>query len=365
MPPGTGSEQKPRKKRKSAGAGSASLRSELIQKLSEDHPDLTLKPRKERKSAGAGPASLHSELVQKLCDDHPSLTPKEIERVVSAFFDSMTEQLQEGGRVELRGFGAFSTGEREAGNPSQVKPTGRPTEIKLRPAKLPDDYVSGLGHDVLSGRDDIFLAYSESANVFTLHGIVWPAEGGSGRTISSSGDPLVEAAVAAIVERIPEIVHARQEALSQENIDLLVDAYLKSAPTAPARHQIEMDNARERARFVEEFPCYTSREVAELAGHEAANASATATRWKKARRIVGLPWKGSDLYPAFQFHEGRPRPIVGKVIESLPERMSPWQIAFWLTSSNSWLGGATPLEKLDDEAALRAAAERESEALGG
>jgi integration host factor subunit beta len=57
---------------------------------------------------------IRSELVQKLCDDHPDLTGKEIERVVSAFFDSVTEQLQRGGGVELRGFGAFSTREREA-----------------------------------------------------------------------------------------------------------------------------------------------------------------------------------------------------------------------------------------------------------
>jgi integration host factor subunit beta len=57
---------------------------------------------------------IRSELVQKLCDDHPDLTGKEIERVASAFFDSITEQLQHGGRVELRGFGAFSTREREA-----------------------------------------------------------------------------------------------------------------------------------------------------------------------------------------------------------------------------------------------------------
>ena len=57
---------------------------------------------------------IRSELVQKLCDDHPDLTGKEIERVASAFFDSITQQLQQGGRVELRGFGAFSTREREA-----------------------------------------------------------------------------------------------------------------------------------------------------------------------------------------------------------------------------------------------------------
>jgi integration host factor subunit beta len=57
---------------------------------------------------------IRSELVQKLCEDHPDLTAKEIERVVSAFFESIIGQLQKGGRVELRGFGAFSTRERDA-----------------------------------------------------------------------------------------------------------------------------------------------------------------------------------------------------------------------------------------------------------
>ena len=57
---------------------------------------------------------IRSELVQKLCEDHPDLTGKEIERVVSSFFDSIIDQLQKSGRVELRGFGAFSTREREA-----------------------------------------------------------------------------------------------------------------------------------------------------------------------------------------------------------------------------------------------------------
>ena len=57
---------------------------------------------------------IRSELVQKLSEDHPDLTGKEIERVVSAFFDSIIEQLQQGGRVELRGFGAFSCRDRDA-----------------------------------------------------------------------------------------------------------------------------------------------------------------------------------------------------------------------------------------------------------
>jgi integration host factor subunit beta len=57
---------------------------------------------------------IRSELVQKLCQDFPDLTQREVEGVVSAVFDSITDQLAHGGRVELRGFGAFSTRKRDA-----------------------------------------------------------------------------------------------------------------------------------------------------------------------------------------------------------------------------------------------------------
>jgi integration host factor subunit beta len=57
---------------------------------------------------------IRSELVQKLCGDFPDLTQREVETVVGAIFDSITDQLASGGRVELRGFGAFSTRQRDA-----------------------------------------------------------------------------------------------------------------------------------------------------------------------------------------------------------------------------------------------------------
>lgn len=61
-----------------------------------------------------GGCMIRSELVQKLCTDFPDLTQREIESVVTALFDNITEQLADGGRVELRGFGAFSTRQRDA-----------------------------------------------------------------------------------------------------------------------------------------------------------------------------------------------------------------------------------------------------------
>ena len=62
----------------------------------------------------AGTIMIRSELVQKLCSGFPDLTQREVENVVSAIFDSITDQLAKGGRVELRGFGAFSSRQRDA-----------------------------------------------------------------------------------------------------------------------------------------------------------------------------------------------------------------------------------------------------------
>jgi integration host factor subunit beta len=61
-----------------------------------------------------GKKMIRSELVQKLCEEFPDLTQREVENVVGSLFDSITEQLAKGGRVELRGFGAFSTRQRDA-----------------------------------------------------------------------------------------------------------------------------------------------------------------------------------------------------------------------------------------------------------
>ena len=177
-------------------------------------------------------------------------------------------------------------------------------------------------------------------------------------------DPLIDRTVNDLMARVPPIVHARRDRLSEDNIQVLVDTYLRCEPTQHARHAIEHDNARERARFVEEVACYTSRDLAALAGHQAGNSSATAARWKKAGKIFALPWRGSDLFPAFQFADGAPRPVIAQVLAALPD-MSPWQTGFWFTSSNGWLGGSVPADRLDHEDAVVLAARREAEALAG
>ena len=57
---------------------------------------------------------IRSELVKSLCEHNRGLSEREVETIVTTFFDSIIDRLIEGGRVELRGFGAFSTRSRDA-----------------------------------------------------------------------------------------------------------------------------------------------------------------------------------------------------------------------------------------------------------
>ncbi len=51
---------------------------------------------------------LKSELIDQLTEENPHLSRGDVERVVLTFFETITQTLESGARVELRGFGAFS-----------------------------------------------------------------------------------------------------------------------------------------------------------------------------------------------------------------------------------------------------------------
>ena len=56
---------------------------------------------------------IRSELVAVVAEQNPHLTIKDVERIVATIFDEITDALAQGRRVELRGFGAFSTRARD------------------------------------------------------------------------------------------------------------------------------------------------------------------------------------------------------------------------------------------------------------
>jgi integration host factor subunit beta len=55
-----------------------------------------------------------AELIAELAISNPHLRQEDAELVVSTIFDQITDALARGGRVELRGFGAFTVKQRPA-----------------------------------------------------------------------------------------------------------------------------------------------------------------------------------------------------------------------------------------------------------
>ncbi|MGI3185501.1 integration host factor subunit beta [Nioella aestuarii] len=92
---------------------------------------------------------IRSELIQKLADENPTLTLREVEMIVSAIFEEIIGALSQGDRVELRGFGAFSVKKRDA-RVGRNPRTGESVQVEekhvpfFKAGKLLRDRLNGL-----------------------------------------------------------------------------------------------------------------------------------------------------------------------------------------------------------------------------
>ena len=146
--------------------------------------------------------------------------------------------------------------------------------------------------------------------------------------------------------------------LTESNIELMVRSILADAPRLDVRAEFEMENARLRADYLQETQMFTGAQIRAATGRNPKNRSEPASRWKREGRIFAIRYGGRDLYPAFQFAEGQPRPIIKKILSLLPLSVTPWQIAMWFSSGNGWLDGAEPRERLDEPGEILEAARR-------
>jgi integration host factor subunit beta len=71
---------------------------------------------------------IRSELIQKLSEENPHLYQRDVERIVNTIFDEIIEAMARGERVELRGFGAFSV-KRRSSRVGRNPRTGTPVEV--------------------------------------------------------------------------------------------------------------------------------------------------------------------------------------------------------------------------------------------
>jgi hypothetical protein len=179
--------------------------------------------------------------------------------------------------------------------------------------------------------------------------------------VVTSDDQATLGAIRDVMKFLPGLIKARRQQRIEDEVRKLVDIVLPRDASDELARDIELENAELRREFIRAWKCLRSSDVHKLSGRRSTNAAQTASRWKAQGRIFAVPYGGNDLYPAFQFKDGEPRPVIARVLERFGDKLSPWQTAFWFGAESGWLDGRKPVDLIDsDPDAVAAAAETET-----
>lgn len=105
-----------------------------------------------------------------------------------------------------------------------------------------------------------------------------------------------------------------------------------------------------RAKVLVSTTWLTAQELSKGAGYKNVNTSAQPNKWKRESKIFAVSQDGRDLFPEYALgDDGKPLPIIKNILKIFDGKKSAWSIAAWFASSNSWLGGDTPMSKLKSQ----------------
>jgi hypothetical protein len=147
---------------------------------------------------------------------------------------------------------------------------------------------------------------------------------------------------------------------TQTEYERLIDAMSPSSIPTPARVLQARWNAEARDRVLRKYGAVDAAEVGRLAGFRSVtNPSMPASRWQAAGKVFSVVHGGRQLFPLFQFgDDGRPLPIIARILQVFGPPGSGWQVAAWLTAPNMHLDGAVPIDVMHErpDDVVRAAA---------
>lgn len=275
------------------------------------------------------------------------------------------------GLMEALGELPFSFSIREAPENIEGEKSGEPGNYvvvtSVRPA------ASAHRQDVVvKGKDGIYKVEIKANNFFSGSAAAEKkfrkavSEIVNATIISSGRKPMFDPAMLPLVEAVERALPDARYRMYEETVGKLVEALVETHdPLASVNADIGASNAAAQIRFLNNFHTYGAEEVTRNAGSRAKNVSQTASRWKSEGRIFSVPFQGKERFPAFQFKDGRPLPLIADVLAALPQEMSPWERAFWFVSSNGWLDGASPRDCFRTPERVVEAARLEGEAIAG
>lgn len=144
-----------------------------------------------------------------------------------------------------------------------------------------------------------------------------------------------------------ELAHAKDDKLQK-----LIEAITPELqlPLSPAAIEQVKLNAAARTQFLEQYETYSSSDISRINGSTATNKAALASGWRSKGKIFVIDYKGSLLYPVFQFdNEGRPRKVMAEIITLFDDENKGWQLALWFVTPNAMLSGKSPVDMIESE----------------
>lgn len=119
------------------------------------------------------------------------------------------------------------------------------------------------------------------------------------------------------------------------------------SPEVASRAQATENAWREIGR---EFGMLTAAEVADLVGSASKSRKSYAADARQAGRILGVKRMNKFLYPAFQFEDAKPRPVIQRLRDAAEQfGVSDESILLWLTAPTTWWGNTSrPLDHFSE-----------------
>lgn len=108
-------------------------------------------------------------------------------------------------------------------------------------------------------------------------------------------------------------------------------------------------NALAREEAITEFGAFTAAQLAELRGSATTNPHVSTGRWLARGEVFAIETPQGRLFPGFQFHDGRPRPVMARVLRALDGSLHGWEILGWCIGSNGYLDGQRPVDLLESD----------------
>jgi len=160
-------------------------------------------------------------------------------------------------------------------------------------------------------------------------------------------------------------LHVREaiNKLERQSIQELVD---EVEPKRPRATRIDLEK-RAIDAVLQGTEWNSAAEIGQRLDERAANPHAAVSRWQQSGRIFGIDHRGKKIYPAYIFDATwQPLPEVKKILAAL-DGYSPFRIAAWFESTNSFLGGKRPREVIASapEAVVAAAEDHKVGAVHG